>query len=82
MELKLTLTLKSSPQAARSHLFPLQVNSHPAPHLIVIVVKGRVAHSLSVINDTLVACGGVHTLTSCISWKKGQGSWEDIHTLR
>ena len=41
MELKLTLTLKSSPQAARSHLFPLQVNSHPAPHLIVIVIVQR-----------------------------------------
>ena len=77
-------TLKSSPQiqAARSHLFPLQVNSHPAPHLIVIVVKGRLGHSLSVINDTLVACGGYDALTSCISWKKGQDGWEDFHTLR
>ena len=84
MELKLTLTLKSSPQAARSHLFPLQVNSHPAPPLIVIVVKGRLGHSLSVIKGTLVACGGWNTLTrkSCISWKKGQEGWEDFHTLR
>ena len=81
MELKLTLTLKSSPQAARSHLFPLQVNSHPAPHLIVIVVKGRSDHSLSVINDTLVACGGFDTKKSCISWKKGQDDWEYFHTL-
>ena len=84
MELKLTLTLKSSPQAARSHLFPLQVNSHPAPPLIVIVVKGRIYHSLSVIKDTVVACGGWNTLIrkSCISWKKGQDGWEDFHTLR
>ena len=86
MELKLTLTLKSSPQAARSHLFPLQVNTHPAPHLIVIVivVKGRLGHSLSVINDTLVACGGYRRVSwkSCISWKKGQESWEDFHTLK
>ena len=86
MELKLTLTLKSSPQAARSHLFPLQVNSHPAPPLsvIVIVVKGRLGHSLSVIKDTLVACGGwdLDIRTSCISWKKGHDGWEDFHTLR
>merc|ERR1711962_511503 len=40
---------------------------------------GRRRHSLSVINDTLVACGGsdTKTRTSCISWKKGQNSWED-----
>ena len=84
MELKLTLTLKSSPQAARSHLFPFQVNSHPAPPLIVIVVKGRFYHSLSVIKDTVVACGGWNTLIrkSCISWKKGQDGWEDFYTLR
>ena len=82
MELKLTLTLKSSPQAARSHLFPLQVNSHPAPHLVVIVDKGRQHHSLSVIHDTFVACGGDYTKTTCISWKKGQDDWEDFHTLR
>ena len=84
MELKLTLTLKSCPKAARSHLFPLQVNSYPAPHLVVIVVKGRLGHSLSVIKDTLVACGGWNTLTrkSCISWKKGHDGWEDFHTLR
>jgi len=42
---------------------------------------GRYYHSLSVINDTLVACGGMYTLTSCISWKKGQDGWEDFHTL-
>jgi len=44
---------------------------------------GRYQHSLSVINDTLVACGGRNTKTrkSCISWKKGQESWEDFHTL-
>ena len=84
--MELEPTLKSSPQiqAAGSHLFPLQVNSHPAPHRIVIVVKGRLSHSLSVINDTLVACGGgdKRSRTSCISWKKGQDGWEDFHTLR
>ena len=81
--MELQQTLKSSPQMqpARSHLSPLQVNSHPAPHLIVIVVKGRREHSLSIINDTLVACGGEDTKTSCISWKKGQVGWEDFHTL-
>merc|ERR1711962_548947 len=42
---------------------------------------GRDRHSLSVINDTLVACGGSSTRTSCISWKKGQDGWEDFHTL-
>merc|ERR1711962_1926180 len=42
---------------------------------------GRYGHSLSVINDTLVACGGEDTMTTCISWKKGQDSWEDFHTL-
>merc|ERR1719228_1752066 len=42
---------------------------------------GRDAHSLSVINDTLVACGGYDALTSCISWKKGQDGWKDFHTL-
>ena len=82
--MELQQTLKSSPQMhpARSHLSPNQVNSHPAPHLIVIVVKGRTDHSLSVINDSLVACGGEYTKTSCISWKKGQDSWEDFHTLK
>jgi len=43
---------------------------------------GRLAHSLSWVNDTLVACGGGSTKKSCISWKKGQDSWEDFHTLR
>jgi len=42
---------------------------------------GRWFHSLSVIKDTLVACGGKDTLKSCISWKKGQDGWEDFHTL-
>jgi len=42
---------------------------------------GRKYHTLSVINDTLVACGGGSTKTSCISWKKGQDGWEDFHTL-
>jgi len=44
---------------------------------------GKWRHSLSVINDTLVACGGFDTKTekSCISWKKGQDSWDDFHTL-
>jgi len=42
---------------------------------------GRESHSLSVINDTLVACGGYNTDKSCISWKKGQDGWEDFHTL-
>jgi len=42
---------------------------------------GRNRHSLSVINNTLVACGGRDTKTSCISWKKGQDGWEDFHTL-
>jgi len=42
---------------------------------------GRRHHSLSVINDTLVACGGDSTTESCISWKKGQDGWEDFHTL-
>jgi len=42
---------------------------------------GRQSHSLSVINDTLVACGGGNTPTTCISWKKGQDGWEDFHTL-
>jgi len=42
---------------------------------------GRIFHSLSVINDTLVACGGHSTEKSCISWKKGQDGWEDFHTL-
>ena len=71
-------------QRARSHLSPNQVNSHPAPHLTVILIKGRYRHSLSVINDTLVACGGgdKRTRTSCISWKKGHDGWEDFHTLR
>lgn len=43
---------------------------------------GRIDHSLSVINNTLVACGGEWTKTSCISWKKGQDGWEEFHTLR
>jgi len=46
---------------------------------------GRKYHSLSVINDTLVACGGAlggyDTDTSCISWKRGQDGWDDFHTL-
>ena len=34
------------------------------------------------INDTLVACGdGSRSGTSCISWRKDQGSWEDFHTF-
>merc|ERR1712013_177426 len=43
---------------------------------------GRYCHSLSVTNDTLVACGdGSRSGTSCISWKRDQGNWEDFHTL-
>merc|ERR1711962_732337 len=44
---------------------------------------GRQSHSLSVIKDTLVACGGYDTKNrkSCISWKRGQDGWEDFHTL-
>merc|ERR1719474_1797256 len=44
---------------------------------------GRCDHSLSVINDTLVACGGIDPKIwkSCISWKRGQDGWEDFHTL-
>jgi len=43
--------------------------------------EGRADHSLSVINDTLVACGGLHGWKSCISWKRGQDGWEDFYTL-
>ena len=89
MELDSSLKSSLQMQPARSQLSPIQVNSHPAPHLIVIVVKGRWGHSLSVINDTLVACGGgstgsgdTKTSKSCILWKKGQDGWEDFHTLR
>jgi len=42
---------------------------------------GRESHSLSVINNTLVACGGYNTDKSCILWKKGQDGWEDFHTF-
>jgi len=44
---------------------------------------GRCDHSLSVINDTLVACGGLDPKIwkSCISWRRGQDGWEDFHTL-
>ena len=46
------------------------------------IFQGRYRHSLSVINDSLVVCGGKGTEKSCISWKQGQTSWEDFHTLR
>ena len=51
-------------------------------HLIRPLFQGRYRHSLSVINDSLVVCGGEGTEKSCISWKQGQTSWEDFHTLR
>ena len=53
----------------------------------IISSKGRFGHSLSVINNTLVACGGygygLNTIgSSCIFWQKGQASWSHYHTLR
>jgi len=61
-----------------AEVFPANANCTVPPPLHQ---PGRKEHSLSVINDTLVACGGQDTKTSCISWKKGQDSWEDFHTL-
>jgi len=45
--------------------------------------RGRSGHTLSVIDQgrQLVACGGWDTTKSCISWRHGQESWEDYHTL-
>ena len=50
---------------------------------------GREGHTLSVIGDTLVACGGWEenafvekTGTSCVSWRKGTENWKDYHTLK
>ena len=51
-------------------------------HLIRPIFQGRYRHSLSLIKDSLVVCGGKGTEKSCISWKQGQTSWEDFHTLR
>jgi len=61
-------------------VFPANSNCTIPPPL---PQPGRLGHSLSVINGTLVACGGYRRVSwkSCISWKKGQESWEDFHTL-
>jgi len=58
-------------------IFPAKANCTIPP----FPSPGREDHSLSVINDTLVACGGYNTKESCISWKRGQDGWEDFHTL-
>jgi len=66
-----------SPPKTDVEVFPANANCTIPP----FPSPGRSQHSLSVINDTLVACGGRETKTSCISWKKGQDGWEDFHTL-
>ena len=46
------------------------------------LVTGREGHTLSVVNETLVACGGVSnfTMVSCISWRRGQNTWNMLET--
>jgi len=66
-----------SPPKTDIELFPAKASCTIPP----FPSPGRRGHSLSVINDTLVACGGSDTRKSCISWKKGQDGWEDFHTL-
>merc|ERR1712013_432552 len=61
-------------------VFPAKANCTIPP----FPSPGRYYHSLSVINDTLVACGGkkgYSTWYTCILWKKGQDGWEYFHTL-
>jgi len=44
---------------------------------------GRIRHTLSLIGNTLVACGGqdAPAMTTCISWQSGQSEWTDYYTL-
>jgi len=42
--------------------------------------KGFIGHTLSVINGTLVACGG-WGLRGCSSWQPGKDTWEDYGSL-
>ena len=47
-------------------------------------ISGRIRHTLSLIGNTLVACGGqdAPAMTTCISWQSGQSEWTDYYTLR
>ena len=65
---------------APSLLFLSQVK----PLILLFSSQGRHYHSLSVIDNgrELVACGGIHTLTDCISWRSGQDGWTHYATLR
>ena len=72
---------RSQPKpTAPSLLFLSQVK----PLILLFSSQGRHYHSLSVIDDgrELVACGGLYTLTSCISWRSGQNGWTHYATLR
>ena len=81
-ERKLQQALKHSQlkPTAPSLLFLSQVK----PLILLFSSQGRHYHSLSVIDDgrELVACGGLYTLTSCISWRSGQDGWTHHAYLR
>ena len=65
---------------APSLLFLSQVK----PLILLFSSQGRRYHSLSVINNgsELVACGGINTMTDCISWRSGQDEWTHYANLR
>jgi len=62
-------------------IFPAEANCAnvipPFPH------PGRRFHTLSVVDNgrQLVACGGIETKQSCISWRSGQDEWTEYATL-